>query len=155
VFPPEVDDYFGAWRERQLRHLAEVTDAFAPVPVLVAPYFEREIQGPEMLERLGATIFHAHSPAAVLHQRLAHQLQVGESSATLRLDLPFVEKGEISLKKIGLELVVRVGPQKRTIMLPPALGDWRPANAAFADGALEVTFAAPVAAVNGRDAAHA
>ena len=34
VFPAEVGDYFGAWRERQQRHLADVEAAFAPVPVL-------------------------------------------------------------------------------------------------------------------------
>ena len=39
--------------------------------------------------------------------------------ATLRVRVPFAEKGDLSLKKIGLEVIVRVGPQKRTIMLPP------------------------------------
>ena len=62
------------------------------------------------------------------------------SSATLRLDLPFAEKGAISLKKVGLELIVRVDGQKRTIILPPGLARFRPAGAAFADGALEVSF---------------
>jgi arsenite/tail-anchored protein-transporting ATPase len=40
VFPEEVGAYFGGWRERQERHLADVEAAFAPVPVLRAPYFE-------------------------------------------------------------------------------------------------------------------
>ena len=32
---------------------------------------------------------------------------------------------------------------KRTVLLPPALADYRPAGAAFEDGALEVRFDAP------------
>ena len=56
--------------------------------------------------------------------------------ATLRLDLPFARAGDISLKKIGLELVVRVDGQKRTIMLPPALAAYRPTEARLEDGAL-------------------
>src|SRR3712207_5811467 len=34
VFPPEVGDYFGGWRERQERALRDAEAAFAPVPVL-------------------------------------------------------------------------------------------------------------------------
>ena len=51
---------------------------------------------------------------------------MGPRDATLRLDLPFAQRGDVSLKKIGLELMVRVDGQKRTLMLPPALGDYVP-----------------------------
>jgi len=54
--------------------------------------------------------------------------------------LPFAEKAEIGLKKIGMEVVVRVGTQKRTIVLPQALAAYRPSGARFEDGALNVTF---------------
>jgi arsenite-transporting ATPase len=145
MFPQEVGAYFGAWRERQQEHLLEVEAAFAPVPVLAVPYFETEVQGPEMLDRLGAALFAEHGAAAVLHDRLAHELHVNERTASLRVDLPFADKGAISLKKIGLELIVRVDGHKRTIMLPPALRDFRPAGAAFEDGALEVSFEAAMA----------
>ena len=60
--------------------------------------------------------------------------------ATLRVPLPFAEKGDIDLKKIGLEVVVRVGGQKRTIVLPGAMAAYRPESAQFEDGALSVTF---------------
>ena len=93
-----------------------------------------------MLERLADAIFASHDPAGVLHTRLTQELQMGERDARLRLDLPFARKGDISLKKIGLELIVRVDGQKRTIMLPPALAELSPSGASFEDGALEVTF---------------
>jgi arsenite/tail-anchored protein-transporting ATPase len=142
VFPDEVaGTYFGAWRERQQEHLELVESAFSPVPVLRAPYFESEVIGAQMLDRLGAEVFGDLDARAVLHDSLSHELVIEEDgSASLRLDLPFSEKGDISLKKIGLELVVRVDGQKRTIMLPPALADWRATGARFADGALQVTL---------------
>jgi arsenite/tail-anchored protein-transporting ATPase len=143
VFPEEVGDYFGPWRERQLAALADVEAAFAPVPVLRAPYFGEEVVGGQMLDRLGARVFDGHEPTAVLHDALTQELTVGATSAKLRLDLPFAEKGDISLKKIGLELVVRVDGQKRTLMLPPALGDYRPTGASFDGAALHVTFDGP------------
>jgi arsenite-transporting ATPase len=143
VFPEEVGAYFGPWRERQLAALADVEAAFAPVPVLRAPYFGEEVVGDRMLDRLGARVFEGLDPSAVLHDALTQELVVGAHAAELRLDLPFAQKGDISLKKIGLELVVRVDGHKRTLMLPPALGDYEPTGASFDGAALHVTFDGP------------
>ena len=60
--------------------------------------------------------------------------------AELRLDLPFASKGDVKLKKIGLELVVRVDGHKRTIVLPGALAGYKPTSATLEDGALTVGF---------------
>ena len=143
VFPEEVGAYFGAWRERQLDALQDVQAAFAPVPVLRAPYFGEEVIGAPMLDALGERLFEGVAPADVLHDQLTQELVVGADAAELRLDLPFARKGDITLKKIGLELVVRVDGQKRTLMLPPALGDYRPTGASFDGAALHVTFDGP------------
>jgi arsenite-transporting ATPase len=142
VFPDAVEGtYFGAWRERQREHLERVNSAFAPVPVLLAPYFEAEVAGPVMLDRLADELYSDEQPpAAVLHESLATELTVDERSAQVRLQMPFADRGDISLKKIGPELVVRVDGQKRTIMLPSALAGWRPTEARLADGALVVTL---------------
>jgi arsenite/tail-anchored protein-transporting ATPase len=142
VFPSDVGDYFAGWRRVQEEHLSLVRSAFAPVPVLSAPYFESEVMGGEMLDRLGDAVFGADDldPAAVLHDSLTQELRVSEEGAQLRLMLPFAKKGEISLKKIGLELIVGVDGQRRTIILPSALASFQPSGATFEDGALEVTF---------------
>jgi arsenite/tail-anchored protein-transporting ATPase len=142
VFPAEVGEYFAGWRAVQEEHLALVDSAFAPVPVLSAPYFEEEVIGPRMLDRLAGALFDPgrHDPAAVLHGAVTQELLVQEDSARLRLALPFARKGEISLKKIGLELIVGVDGHKRTVMLPTAMAAFQPAGATFEDGALEVTF---------------
>jgi hypothetical protein len=41
---------------------------------------------------------------------------------------------------VGPELIVSVGPRKRTIILPAALARRSPTGARLADGALEVSF---------------
>jgi len=140
IFPEDVGDYFGTWRRLQQEHLELVQSAFSPVPVLRAPYFEQEVVGAEMLDRLAAELFAEHEPHAVLHSSITQEIVVEDDQARLRLALPFARKGEISLKKIGLELIIGVGDQRRTIMLPPALAGFRPSEATFEDGALEVTF---------------
>jgi arsenite-transporting ATPase len=150
VFGAEVGDYFGAWRDRQQAQLVSVRDAFAPVPVLQAPYFEEEVVGAAMLDRLGEAVFGGDDtpPAhAVHHTSVSERLELGTDGATLRLELPFAQRGDISLKRAGSELIVRVDGHKRTMLLPPALDDLQPSGAAFEDGALIVTFARATADV--------
>src|SRR6201994_1987145 len=57
MFPDTVGDYFADWRRVQEAHLERVHSAFAPVPVLCAPYFEQEVVGPGMLDRLRGELF--------------------------------------------------------------------------------------------------
>jgi arsenite-transporting ATPase len=143
VFGAEVGEYFGAWRERQQEQLSAVRDAFSPVPVLQAPYFEEEVVGEAMLDRLGEALFAGEDvPAAheLHHRSVSERLKLGADGATLRLELPFADKGDISLKRLGPELIVRVDEHKRTMLLPPALDDLHPTGATFEDGALTITF---------------
>jgi arsenite/tail-anchored protein-transporting ATPase len=141
LFPPDVDGgYFAAWRGVQQEHMELVSSAFSPVPILQAPFFDQEVIGPEMLDRLGDELFADREAGALLHQELSQELVADNGSATLRLPIPFVEKADIHLKKIGLEVIVRVGGQKRTIILPPAMAAYRPRTARFEGGALEVLF---------------
>jgi arsenite/tail-anchored protein-transporting ATPase len=134
------DGYFAAWSEVQREQLELVRSAFEPVPVLTAPYLEREVVGAEMLDRLAGEVFGERDPASVLHSHIGQELVTENGRATLRLDVPFAEKGDLGLKKIGLEVVVRVGNQKRTIMLPPALASYSASGARFEDGTLEISF---------------
>ena len=140
LFPAGVGEYFAAWRRVQeehleLRALGVRAGAGAVRAVLRAggggardarPAARRAVRRPR--------------PGAVLHDALAQELEVLDDGARLRLDLPFAEKGDISLKKIGLELIVGVDGQRRTIMLPPAMAAMRPAAATFEGGALEIRF---------------
>jgi arsenite-transporting ATPase len=141
VFPAEAaDGYFAGWRDLQQEQMELVRSAFSPVPILTAPYFPEEVVGDAMLDRLAGEVFEAHDPGAMLHNDLSQELVSENGHATLRLALPFADKGDIDLKKIGLEVIVRVGGQKRTILLPQTMVDYRPRSARFDDGALHVTF---------------
>jgi arsenite-transporting ATPase len=141
VFPHEVDgSYFSAWRELQGRQVELVREAFDPVPVLLCPFFEQEVMGEAMLDRMSEVLFAQHRPESLLYEDVSQQLVMNEIDARLKLHVPFVEKGEIELKKIGIELVVRVGGYKRNIMLPSAMAPYRPRQAKFANETLTVTF---------------
>jgi HSP20 family molecular chaperone IbpA len=93
-----------------------------------------------MLDRLAAELFSETAPHEVLHSELAHRLETEDGRTVLRLEIPFSDKGDINLRKVGAELIVRVGREKRTIILPAALSDHRPAGASFEGGTLKVSF---------------
>jgi arsenite-transporting ATPase len=152
VLPEQAaGDYFADWRRVQQENMELVRSGFAPVPVLTAAHLPQEVMGAESLDRLGDELFDGVDAHEVLHSELSRELTTDGDSATLRLPLPFAERGDIDLKKVGLEVIVRVGPQKRTIILPPALAGHETAGARFKDGALEVVFER---APNGRPADH-
>lgn len=141
LFGEGVGDYFAAWRQTQEEHMALVREAFEPVPVLTAPYFEQEVLGEVMLDRLAQSVFADEDPGAVLFSGMSQELSVSEDGeASLRLALPLADKGRISLKKIGSELVVAVDGQRRTISLPPAMAQMRAGAARFQDGELRIDF---------------
>jgi arsenite-transporting ATPase len=93
-----------------------------------------------MLDRLAEALFAQHDPAAVLHDAAVQEIEMTGGGARLRLKLPVTRKSEISLKQRGLELVVGVEGQRRTIALPSALAALKATQASFEDGALEVSF---------------
>jgi arsenite-transporting ATPase len=141
VLPEEAaDGYFASWRESQHVQLELVRSAFAPLPILEAPFFEREVVGPAMLDVLAERVYGERDPAELLHHALEQELITDNGSATLRVPLPFAERGELDLKKVGLEVIVRVGAQKRTIVLPPAMSAYATSGARFEEGALRIFF---------------
>jgi arsenite-transporting ATPase len=155
VFPEAVDGgYFAAWRAVQQEQVELVEEAFAPVPVLRAPFFDQEVIGPGMLARLGSEVFGELEPHAVLYRDLSQELVMLDGTAELRLTIPFVEKAEIKLKKVGLELIVRVGTNKRNIILPTALASFRPREARFEAETLLVRFEKEIQKQAAHEQAH-
>jgi arsenite/tail-anchored protein-transporting ATPase len=141
IFPEEAGEgYFAAWRGVQQEQMALVRSAFSPVPILTAPYLPREVAGAEMLDELGDHVFGDTAAHEVMHQELSQELSATNGRATLRLQLPFAERGDVELKKIGLEVIVRVAGQKRTIILPPVMASYDTSGARLRDGTLEVFF---------------
>ncbi len=141
VLPAEVDgSYFGEWRQRQSEGMAQIREGFDPVPILTARYFREEVIGAEMLDRLGAELFAEDAAEVVMHSELAHEISERDGRLVLSIPVPFADRSELDLSKVGQELIVRAGREKRTIILPAALARHRPCGAKLDDGKLEVSF---------------
>jgi arsenite-transporting ATPase len=141
IFPDEVEGtYFGAWRDHQAAQLVAVEQGFSPIPILTSRYFEEEVIGEEMHERLSRELYGDEAPDQIYHPGLAREVTSEGDRTVIRLLAPFVEKEEINLQHVGDELVITIGDIRRTVILPSGLAQRQPSRAAFEDGTLEITY---------------
>jgi arsenite-transporting ATPase len=123
--------------------MASICDGFAPVPVLRADLAAAELVGPEALDEFGAELYDGVDPAAVLHEDLPLRVDGEGDGYVLRIALPFADKDDMELGRHGTELLVRIGPHRRSIVLPDALSRRQVVGAAMVEGHLNVRFGAP------------
>jgi arsenite-transporting ATPase len=141
LLPDAVSDpYFDRWKELQARHMETINDSFAPVPVLTARLREQELVGIGLLEGLGAEVYGDSDPAGVLYADDPMSIDKAGESYLLSLKLPFATRDEIELSIKGDELFVKVGPYRRTIMMPKVLTSRVLTAAQMREDRLEITF---------------
>lgn len=136
-----TDPWFDRWRALHAEHLAAIEEGFAPVPVLRAELADDELVGLDALRSFAAGLYGDDDPAAARHH--AHPMRVTRTKAgpQLVLELPLAERDELDLGRSGDELLVRVGPYRRAIVLPDSLRRREITGATLRRGVLRVTFA--------------
>jgi arsenite-transporting ATPase len=141
LLPDEVaDPYFDRWKELQATHLQTIEESFSPVPILTANLRDQELVGAELLDSFGAEVYGDSDPAAVLHTDDPMSIVKDGSAYVLTLKLPLTRKDDLDLSTKSDELFIRVGPYRRTIMLPKVLAMRVLASARLEDGVLTVRF---------------
>ena len=141
LLPDEVTDpYFARWKELQRGHLETIEESFTPTPIMKAHLRDTELVGTELLDQLGGELYSDQDPAAVLFEDDPMSIAKKGDSYVLTLNLPFTEKDELDLSIKGDEMFVRVGPYRRTLILPKALSTRVVASAALRSERLEVIF---------------
>ena len=141
VLPAEAGDgYFTTWREQQDRYAALIDEGFSPLPIRRVPYFEQEVVGLEMLRRLGAVLFGDDDPAAIFYHGRTYHVAKQDGGYQLDLALPFMEKGDVSARRLGDELLLEVGAYRRSLVLPRVLADLTVISATMEQGQLSIRF---------------
>jgi len=141
LIPEEVEaGFLDAWRVTQEKYLRLVEEAFHPLPILLVPFFEQEVVGLPMLKRMGVSLFRGEDPAKVFFRGQAHRIEVVDGKYHFMISLPFVQKGDISLHRVGDELTVQVGNYRRNFILPRALIGRTSEEARFENNWLTIVF---------------
>ena len=142
VIPAEVEDpYFAHWKETQAKHVELAREAFTPLPMRLVPLFDDQVVGLEQLGRMAEALFPGQDdPAGVFYRGQPHTIEAAEDGYRMTIKLPTAVKGEVALRRVGDELFVRVGPYRRSIMLPRTLVGLEPRGAKLDEGVLTIRF---------------
>jgi len=141
VLPEEARSaYFDRWFEIQSGHLCEAREAFAPLPLLTARLFDREMVGLPLLDEMGRHVFGDSDPTIVFFKEKPVEVKKEGKGYGLYFRLPFAEKDKIQVWTRGEDLVVQVDNQRRHMLLPRTLASRRLLGAAFAGQRLRVGF---------------
>ena len=141
LLPDDVSDpWFARWKALHAEHLATIDEGFAPVPVLRVALQPDEPVGLDALRSFADALYGDEDPTARFG--VSDPLRVSQrgGGAVLEIDLPFTDREEIELGRRGDELLVRVGPYRRAMILPDSLRRRSVAGARLQDGRLEVEF---------------
>ncbi|MEJ7582772.1 MAG: TRC40/GET3/ArsA family transport-energizing ATPase [Acidimicrobiales bacterium] len=141
LLPDSVTDpWFAHWRERQSEHMTTIEEGFAPLPVLPAELAAEELVGIERLRQFGQTLYGDLDPSAVLHEGSSMEVRHVGELVELALDLPFADRDDLELGRRQDELLIRVGPYRRALLLPDSLRRRPVRTASLRRGRLRVTF---------------
>jgi arsenite-transporting ATPase len=141
LFPDAITDpWFAAWKETHAEQLASIEASFAPLPVLRAELAEHELVGVDRLRAFADGLYGDADPAAVLHTGEPVRVRRRADRSVLSIELPFTDRDDVELGRHDGELLVRVGPHRRAVVLPDSLKRRAVTGARMVDGRLEVTF---------------
>jgi arsenite-transporting ATPase len=141
VLPDLVEDpYFERWRAIQKGHLGSIDDAFAEVPRLRLRLFDDEMVGVDRLRVMAAELYGDLDPIDDFHAASPFRVIEGDSTVTLELDVPFVEKSDLEVYRHGHELYIQLGAYRRSFLLPDALHRREVTRARLEEGTLRVAF---------------
>ncbi|MBC7961168.1 MAG: ArsA family ATPase [Vallitaleaceae bacterium] len=141
VIPDNVtDDYFKVWKDIQKKYKTDIIESFSPIPIYYAPLFETEVVGIPMLTRMSEEVFKGEDPVEIKYTGRTQTITKDGEDYVLGIDMPFVEKSELSLNQKGDQLIIKAGNIKRVITLPRTLLDFTIKKAKFEDEMLKVWF---------------
>ncbi|MGH9184562.1 MAG: ArsA family ATPase, partial [Acidimicrobiales bacterium] len=141
LLPAAIQDpWFAQWKSLQAEHLTTIEEAFAPLPVLRAELAADELVGLDPLREFAATIYDGQDPSARLHVGEPLRITRWGDRYQLTIDLPFADRDDLELGRRDDELLIRVGPYRRAIILPDSLRRRPVIDAGLRGGTLTVAF---------------
>ncbi|MEY2398998.1 MAG: arsenite/tail-anchored protein-transporting ATPase [Actinomycetota bacterium] len=136
-----TDPWFASWKSSHTEHLKTIEADFAPLPILRADLASAELVGLGGLRGFAAGLYGDMTPSAVLHREQPMRFERDGDTTTLFVRLPFAVRDDLDVARRANELLIRVGPQRRRVVLPDSLHRRGIASARLVGDELVVTFA--------------
>lgn len=141
VLPKTVTDaYFARWHEIQKTHLATVEEGFADVAIRHLRLFGEEMVGIDRLRIVGEELYGDQDPTERLSEGRPFRVEDVGDEVVFIVSVPFAERGDVDVMRHGNELILTVGPYRRSIILPDSLSRRHVRRAQLLEGELRITF---------------
>ena len=141
VIPSSIKDaYFDKWKAIQSGYQQMIKECFAPIPIYSLELLDQEIVGKELLSKIAKKLYGKNDPTRSFLTQRPIDIRKSDGGFDMLLNLPFVRKADIDLYKNEDELIIKVGPYKRNILLPQALSNLSIHNAKFDADKLKISF---------------
>ncbi|MFQ5712369.1 MAG: TRC40/GET3/ArsA family transport-energizing ATPase [Candidatus Geothermarchaeales archaeon] len=145
VLPDEVaDEYFLKWKRSQHEYLTEAEKSFYPLPIKRLRLFDSELRGIEMLRDCGEALFQDEDPSQIFYRGTPFQVKLEEDRLEYVVQVPFLDKENCEVERVGDELIVRVrdgvGEVNNFIPLPSMAYRMRLSKAKLLDNKLSISF---------------
>jgi arsenite-transporting ATPase len=142
VLPEEgTGEVLKLYVEAQKRHLAEIDESFAPLPIIRVPHGGREVFGLALLREIGARIYGDRDPTELMYSGQTYRVTQEGAEYLLELRLPFAHDGEVTARHTGDQLVIQLANQRRNYLLPRFLAYYTLGETGVKNGWLRVRFA--------------
>lgn len=124
VFPAGDDAWRQGWARAQQRHLAEIRESFAGLPVRELSYRSAEPVGAAALRDVADGLYGQRpgvdpAPAGVRQDLL--RVEPADGGFLLRMRLPLAQRSAVDAVRAGNDLVVTVAGNRRVLTLPSTL----------------------------------
>jgi arsenite/tail-anchored protein-transporting ATPase len=121
----------------------QIYDIFSPLPIWESPHYARDLAGLKDLSLIGNALFKDVDPVKVQFRGKTQEIERDGDEYVMKLPLPHVEIGKVSMTKRGDELFIEIGNFRRDMILPTTLAERPARKAVFRNGILEVRFGPP------------
>ncbi len=144
IMIPSSDEYYARWANFQQSKVEEARANFYPLPIREVQLFPTELRGIDMLSRHGDKLFGDDDPAQVFYRGQPYKFESEGTSIHMTVQVPFSEKDDFDIERIGDQLSVGVktaaGRIVNIVPLPIATAGMRLARAKLEDRKLKVLF---------------
>jgi len=142
VIPEEVSDpYFRRMKADQSTHLQTIEKEFFGIPIQMAPFFRREVLGPQALREYAAALYAKSDPLTTVDLPAPIRVEsLEDDEVRVSLHMPFLESEKFDVYARGPEVIVRYGNFKRSLMLPHTLLGRDVRDARYEDRRLVIAF---------------
>jgi len=136
-----MGEFYESRRQVQQKYMEIIEATFKPLPLWTVPYYSYEVVGLQALHQLALDCFGDEDPGQIFYRGVVQEVVEGENDTyLLRLPMPFVEGGNVKLRKRGDEMFITIGNFKREMILPNVLARRRAGSGRLVNGVLEIEF---------------